>query len=210
MSFTVPQTIVFASLFIFSVVIHEVSHGLAADREGDPTPRLAGRLTLNPLAHLDPIGSFLLPLILILTVGFAFGYAKPVPINPYNFKDQKYGRLKVGAAGICANLIIAIIFGLPVRFLPQVGVFQSIGLFFALIAGINILLAIFNLFPFPPFDGSHIVGSLSPSFERRVNSSPGIQIFSIVFAILFLIYIGIPFIIKPLFNLITGGKIPLF
>jgi Zn-dependent protease len=198
--------------FIYSVIIHELSHGLMADKLGDPTPRLAGRLTLNPLAHLDPFGSFLVPLILILfRSGIVFGWAKPVPVNPYNFKDQKYGELKVGLAGVTSNIILAIIFGLPVRFLPQnIVFFSNISTLFAYIAFINILLAVFNLFPLPPFDGSHVVGSLFQSYDKWIKTNPYIQFVSIFAALIFIIYIGIPLIISPLFTLITGGGVPLF
>jgi Zn-dependent protease len=200
-------------IFLFSVIIHEVAHGLAADSLGDPTPRLAGRLTLNPIPHLDPVGSFIVPLFLILMSlgtgsGFVFGWAKPVPVNPHNFRDQKYGDLKVGAAGVSANLFLALIFGIPVRFLPQnVAFFQNLSLFFSYVTLINLLLAVFNLFPLPPFDGSHIVGTFFPSFERRMSATPGIQFISIILAIFFLLYIGYPLIIAPLTTLITGVPI---
>lgn len=200
------------AIFLFSVIIHEVCHGLMADHLGDPTPRVAGRLTFNPIPHLDPIGSILVPLFLIIMSistggGFVFGWAKPVPVNPYNFRDQKYGKLKVGAAGVIANIILAIIFGISIRFLPTQGFFGNMATFFRYIVWINLLLATFNLFPLPPFDGFHIVSSLSPRFERKVESNPSMQFISIIGAIFFLIYIEIPYIISPLFMLITGGKI---
>lgn len=200
-------------IFLFSVIVHEVAHGLAADSLGDPTPRLAGRLTLNPLPHLDPIGSFIVPLFLILMSigtggGFVFGWAKPVPVNPYNFRDKKYGDLKVGAAGVIANILLALIFGIPIRFLPQnIAFFQNISTFFTYVVWINLLLAVFNLFPLPPFDGSHIVGNFFPAFKRKMEANPSIQFISIIGAVFFLLYIGGPLIIEPLFKLITGGGI---
>lgn len=204
--------IIIIIIFLFSVIIHEISHGLVADSLGDPTPRLAGRLSLNPIKHLDPIGSFLVPLFLIISrVDFVFGWAKPVPVNPYNFRDQKYGRFKVGIAGITANIALAVIFGLPIRFLPQdVPFFQNLSTIFAFISGINLLLAVFNLFPLPPFDGFHIFFSFSPKLEYKMQSLGYIQFISFFIAILFILFIGIPYIIKPLFSLITGGKVPLF
>ena len=219
--------IILIIIFLFSVIVHEVCHGLMADSLGDSTPRLAGRLSLNPFRHLDPIGSFLVPLFLIISrIGFVFGWAKPVPVNPYNFRDQKYGMLKVSIAGISANIGLALIFGLPVMFLPSpnitlsqifnggiglqgLGYFQRLSIVFATICWVNLLLAIFNLFPLPPFDGYHIFATFFPKFERKVSSIAAIQFISIIGAIFFLIFIGIPFIIRPLFMLITGGKIPL-
>lgn len=193
-------------IFLFSVILHEIAHGIMADSLGDPTPRLAGRLSLNPIRHLDPVGSILIPLFLIISrAGFVFGWAKPVPINPYNFRDQKYGRLKVGVAGVGVNFLLALFFGLPIRFLPQnITFFQNLSNFFAYIVVINLVLGIFNLFPLPPFDGSHIVATFYPFYERRINQSFGIQFFSIFLAIFFLMFIGFPFIIEPLFKLITG------
>jgi Zn-dependent protease len=132
---------------------------------GDPTAKYAGRLTLNPIKHLDPIGSVLLPLFLILSgSSFLVGWAKPVPINPYNFKDQKYGSAKSAIAGPAANLAIALFFGLLLRFLPFSGNLNSQILFsfFAYIVQINLILAIFNLIPIPPLDGSHILFSFLP------------------------------------------------
>jgi len=152
-------------IFIFSVVIHEVSHGAMAYYLGDPTAKYAGRLTLNPISHLDPIGSVLLPLILVLSRSpFLVGWAKPVPINPYNFKDQKYGPAKTAVAGPAANLIVALFFGLLLRFLPFFGITntQLLYNFFAYIVEINLLLAVFNLVPIPPLDGSHVLFSFLP------------------------------------------------
>ena len=120
-------TIIFVLIILlFSIVIHEVAHGSVAYSLGDPTAKNAGRLTLNPIPHIDPIGSILLPGVLILMSvalgggGIIFGWAKPVPINPYNFRDQKYGEVKVALAGPGANLLIALVFGLVLRFLPDI------------------------------------------------------------------------------------------
>ncbi len=195
-------------VFLFSVIIHEVSHGFMANYLGDPTPRLAGRLSLNPLAHLDPIGSFLVPLMLIIfQTGFVFGWAKPVPVNPYNFRDQKYGQLKVGIAGISANFLLAIIFGFLLRILPTGNFFfENLSQVFSLICRVNLLLAIFNLFPLPPFDGFHIFFSASPRLEYKISSISGIQFISFFLAIAFMIYAGFH-IVNWLFVIITGGKI---
>jgi Zn-dependent protease len=156
-------SIIFSLLvLLFSVVIHEVSHGLAALSLGDVTAKYEGRLTLNPLKHLDFFGSFLLPLLLLVFTfgkGPLFGWAKPVPINPYNFRDQKWGALKVALAGPLSNIILAVFFGLIIRFLPMTPVFFDL---FSMIVLLNLVLAFFNLIPIPPLDGSHILFSLLP------------------------------------------------
>ncbi|MDP2951024.1 MAG: site-2 protease family protein, partial [bacterium] len=147
------------SILLFSVTIHEVSHGLMAERLGDDTAKRAGRLTLNPLKHLDLVGSFLVPLALfLLKAGFIIGWAKPVPVNPFNFRDQKYGQAKVAVAGPLSNLTIALFFGLILRFvhLPYPW-FGAVAAVFVMIILINLVLAVFNLTPLPPFDGSHIL-----------------------------------------------------
>jgi Zn-dependent protease len=111
-----PLSVIFSiAVLIMSVVVHEVSHGYAAERLGDPTARLQGRLTLNPLSHLDPVGSFLVPFLTYATTGVAFGWAKPVPYNPYNLRNQKWGEAIVAAAGPISNLIIAFLFGMLIR-----------------------------------------------------------------------------------------------
>lgn len=142
-------------VLLFSIIIHEIAHGSVAYSLGDPTAKYAGRLTLNPLKHLDLFGSVILPLLLLITRSpMLFGYAKPVPINPYNFRNQKWGSLKVAVAGPTANFSIAIIFGLSVRFLNLP---EQIAYFFMLVAFYNILLGLFNLIPIPPLDGSWIL-----------------------------------------------------
>jgi len=147
-------------ILLISITFHEYAHGWMAHRLGDPTPKDNGRLTLNPLAHIDPFGTVILPiLLLIISRGsFAIGYAKPVPINPYHFRNPKKGIRLVGAAGPLANFIMAIILTLilKIKILP----FPEI-----IILGIvlNLILALFNLIPIPPLDGSKILASLLPS-----------------------------------------------
>ena len=153
------------AILLMSVVIHEFSHGWMAYRLGDPTAKHYGRLTLNPLAHLDFWGSFIVPLmIFVLSGGRAiFGWAKPVPFNPYNLRPQRYGEALVGVAGPAANLTVALVFGLALRFMPESALVLT-GLFqiFSLIVILNLLLAIFNLVPIPPLDGSRILFTLLP------------------------------------------------
>ena len=161
-------------ILIFSIVVHEVSHGAMANYLGDPTAKYAGRLTLNPIKHLDPIGSVILPIFLILMAkftggGIIFGWAKPVPINPYNFRDQKYGSAKVALAGPGSNLAIALFFGLILRFFPDVSAIPGLPLMFSYIVYINILLAVFNLLPVPPLDGSKLLFAVLPSSMDSVK-----------------------------------------
>jgi len=136
-------------IFLFSIIIHEVSHGAMADYLGDPTAKNEGRLTLNPINHLDPIGSILVPLILIISrVGIIFGWAKPVPVNPFNLRDKVYGQAKVALAGPLANILVALIFGMALRFLPflfSARIGENLIIIFSYIVWINLLLAIFNL-----------------------------------------------------------------
>src|SRR3989344_8064105 len=137
-------------IILFSGIIHEYTHGWMADRLGDSTARDAGRLTLNPLAHIDAWGSILMPALIFIGTGggLIFGYAKPVPFNPYNLRDQKYGVAKVAVAGPLANLITALFFGLFLRLVPGLS-FSLISLLVVIIQ-INLVLLVFNLLPIPP------------------------------------------------------------
>ena len=154
-------------------MIHEIAHGSVAYSLGDPTAKNEGRLTLNPLKHIDVFGSIILPLLLLVSSfvlgggGIIFGWAKPVPINPYNFKDRKWGSLKVAIAGPATNFGVAIFFGLMIRFLNlpvQTNFFQ----FISIIVIYNFSLGIFNLLPIPPLDGSHILFSILQVRSQKV------------------------------------------
>lgn len=163
--------IIIALIFIFSVIIHEVSHGLAALWQGDPTAKYADRLTLNPVKHIDPVGSVLVPLITYFAGGFIFGWAKPVPYNPYNLRDQKYGPALVGAAGPLSNILVALVFGFFLRVLLVTGQVSAagesaIGSVFSFAIMINVLLAFFNLIPIPPLDGSKLLFTFLPIREE--------------------------------------------
>lgn len=155
-------------ILVFSIIIHEVAHGTMANYLGDPTAKNVGRLTLNPLKHIDPVGSIILPIFLILMnkitgAGFIFAWAKPVPINPYNFRHPKYDSAKVALAGPAANLAIALFFGLWLRFSSSISSLPIPPEMFSYIVFINLLLAIFNLLPIPPLDGSHLLFAFLPS-----------------------------------------------
>lgn len=153
-------------ILITSVVIHEVAHGLAAYKLGDPTAKYEGRLTLNPIKHLDPIGSILAPgILIILNAPFLFGWAKPVPFNPYNLKHPRRDEALIALAGPLSNVILAIAVALVYRALmPDQGTVLSV-ILLTFIA-INLVLAVFNLVPIPPLDGSKIVFSVFPSIAE--------------------------------------------
>jgi len=194
-------------IFLFSAIIHEVSHGWMAHHLGDDTAKAAGRLTLNPLKHLDPFGSILFPLMLILLNSrIIFGWAKPVPINPFNFRDKKYGSAKVAAAGPLSNVLIAVFFGLLIRFLPlsRFSFGSGLMLSFGYIVWVNLLLAIFNLIPVPPLDGSHLLFAFLPRrFDEAKIFLARYGLFILILFIFFFFQFLIP-IINFFFTLIVG------
>ena len=195
------------SILIFSVIIHEISHGFVALYFGDKTAQYEGRLTLNPIKHLDLFGSIVLPLFLYLTgTGFIIGWAKPVPYNPYNLRKRNISEPLIALAGPASNFFVATVFGIIVRGLlssdfsnlPLVGIFS-------LVVFINISLGIFNLIPIPPLDGSKILFSLLP-----VNMKHNFQQISERYGliIILMVIMFLPNFISPiifsLFKLITG------
>jgi Zn-dependent protease len=200
--------ITYIIVLLFSVIIHELAHGYTAEALGDPTARLAGRLTLNPLRHIDMMGSVLLPLLLIITHSpILLGWAKPVPFNPYNFtRHRRWGGALVAIAGPLSNILIAVIFTIIIRLAPSLGMSGNAP--FMTIAGtivlLNITLTIFNLLPIPPLDGHHVLFALlSPRYERIkkfiMRYSP--VLFLVVF---FLIWGWVERIIVFVFHLMTG------
>ena len=195
-------------VFLFSIIIHEVSHGAMAYRLGDPTAKNMGRLTFNPLKHLDLYGSVLLPLIIFSLSGgrFIFGSAKPVPYNPYNLRDKKFGNLKVAIAGPGSNFLIALVLGLVIRFFAGPIMLLSFGKVFisliAFIVFVNLLLFLFNLLPFPPFDGSKIMYDL---FPRQWASIMRMEVVGI-FLGLFIAYLFLSPLTNFFFGLIVGQK----
>ena len=216
----VANTILSLVVLIFSVIAHEVAHGYAANSLGDPTARLSGRLTLNPLPHIDLIGSVLLPALLIFSGSpILFGWAKPVPYNPYNLKNSRWGEALVAVAGSATNILLAVIFGLIVRFgstpLAAGGTLIPISALAlaATIAFVNLFLGLFNLIPFPPLDGftalrAALPWHLSSGFlhlERRIRAMGAVSL--VLFLVVFSYLFAGPFfnLVLWLFGLITGG-----
>ena len=189
-------------ILVMSVVIHELSHGYTAELLGDPTPRLQGRLTLNPLKHLDLFGSIIVPIITSLA-GFTFGWAKPVQWNPYNVKNKRWGEFMIAIAGPLANLSIAVVFGLIVRFAGASLPASFIQIVFYVIA-INIVLAIFNLIPLPPLDGSKVLFAILP--PSMINVRESLERYSIFFFLILVFFLWrfVEPIIPWVFQLITG------
>jgi Zn-dependent protease len=187
-------------ILIFSVILHELAHGYMAFSLGDPTAKYEGRLTFNPLKHLDPFGSVILPLLLFIThVPILIGWAKPVPINPYNFRDQKWGEIKVSLAGPATNFAIAVIFGLLIRFFYGILPTNLIE-FFVIIVNLNLVLAIFNLVPIPPLDGSWILFHFLPDSFFKVKMF--LQQYGTVVLVFFLFFGG-PTVVGYFVNLFS-------
>ena len=198
-------------VLIFSIVVHEVAHAWVALKEGDDTAQSLGRITLNPISHLDPIGSFLVPLILFfMPGGFIFGWAKPVPIDPRKFRDFRGGDIRVSMAGIVSNLILAVVFMLmAVVFIKLQGAFpfgeSTLGFLirtarFGVL--INLILAVFNLVPIPPLDGSHVVYHFLPRAWRAGYQQAG------RYGILVLI--GLAYLYPPFFSIVLWPVFALF
>lgn len=207
MEISLPILIFELAVLVFSVMAHEVAHGVVANKLGDPTAKLAGRLNFNPLNHLDPVGSILVPLILYFSTGVVFGWAKPVPYNPENLKNPKKGAGLIAAAGPATNFLIAIAFGIILRllsFLPLESAMPSFYLasFLNIIIVLNLSLAVFNFIPIPPLDGSKILFMFMPGSWYRVRLY--LERYELVWIILILL-LGFQFIrpiVTFLYNLI--------
>ncbi len=201
---------------IMSIVLHEMAHGLAANALGDPTARLQGRLSPNPLVHIDPLGSVIIPAILVFSgAGLLFGWAKPVPYNPYNLNNQKWGEALVSVAGPAMNILLALIFAMLIRSAGTLGLNDTFTSLATYIVYMNILLACFNLIPFPPLDGSKILPAILPfSLQLKYqNFSRSMERYGFFATILFIfIFINLfwgPFsaLIGNIFELMTGIRL---
>ena len=192
-------------VIIISAVFHEYAHAWAAFRLGDPTAKNAGRLTLNPIVHIDLWGTVIIPLVLLYASGIFIGWAKPVPYNPYNLRDQRYGNLKVAIAGPAINLLIALVLGLVLRFSSLFASVSFISPIFWQLLGfvvfVNIFLAMFNLIPIPPLDGSKVLGDLFPRLSYNIARLG----FFGLFIALFLAFIILPPIANGIFWFFTGN-----
>ncbi len=204
--------ILFSSLIIlfFSIVLHEVAHGLMAERHGDPTARMMGRITLNPLVHIDPVGTILLPLIMIVFGSpFIFGWAKPIPINPRNLNNPKRDMMWIALAGPATNFVLSLFLALIFRVLVRPGTIAETILFYGVT--INLVLAFINLIPIPPLDGSRILSGLLPdryNFRLAQLERYG---FIILIPILFIVFrLFMPMILGISFRLIGGVPLAFF
>lgn len=216
---------------IISAIFHEYAHGWVAHKLGDDTAKNAGRLTLNPLAHIDPVGSILLPLILVISkAGFLIGWAKPVPYNPYNLRDPKYGDLKVALGGPGTNFLLALLFGIAARLAPLAsGLKQSLAINFfqgnndfllnqmhgslaasifalsIIVIYVNLLLMVFNLIPFPPLDGSKILMAFLPyDWQMKMHRIEPYGIMILLFLLMFNFLSFIWPLVIFLFSIIAG------
>jgi Zn-dependent protease len=190
------------AVLVMSVVVHEVAHAVVADHLGDPTARLAGRVSLNPLRHLDIFGSLIVPFILAIThAGIMFGWAKPVPVNQYNLRGR-HAEVWVSFAGPFSNLAIAVVFGALIRFAGEAlpVSFLSIS---AMVVLINIVLAVFNLVPLPPLDGSKILFSFLPPNSSLADFLSHYSLFVLLFFVFFLWQFLFP-VVRLLFEVLTG------
>ncbi|MGH7570940.1 MAG: site-2 protease family protein [Gemmatimonadota bacterium] len=180
-------------VLLFSVVVHECAHGYAAEWWGDPTARMLGRLTLNPVPHIDLFGSILVPGFLILSgANFLFGWAKPVPVTPENFRDRRLGDITVSLAGPASNVVLALGFAgilLMARMLGAGNTASVLSQFCVYGIFLNFILAVFNLLPIPPLDGSHVVASLLP--RRLAYRYRSMGAFGFVIVLLLLIVPGV-------------------
>jgi Zn-dependent protease len=203
----VLDIVVIAILLLISLPFHEFSHALAAYRLGDSTARLFGRLTLDPRAHLDPVGALMLAITVF--AGFGLGWAKPTPVNPINLRNGKWGEAIVAAAGPLSNLVLAIAAAIPLRFMLALGIDVPYLLnILAAFVFINILLMVFNFIPIPPLDGSKVLYAfLDPATAFRVR--PMLEQYG---PLLLLLLILLPSFggLNPLAAIFTGIAQPLF
>lgn len=206
----IQKIAIFALPVIFAITVHEAAHGYAARHFGDLTAHQAGRITLNPLKHIDPFGTLLLPAMTIMLGGVLFGWAKPVPVNFANLKSPKKDMLWVAAAGPAANLVMAVFWIMVLKIVPAVPAFMTLPLGLMAKAGItiNIILMVLNLLPLPPLDGGRIAVSLLPNDLARQFAKIEPYGFFILIALLFTGLLGA--ILLPMMHLVEGVLFQLF
>jgi Zn-dependent protease len=201
---SIATIILFIAILVISVVIHEVSHGYMADYLGDPTARLKGRLTINPIPHLDIFGSIVVPALLAISgTGVIFGWAKPVPYNPHNISNR-YGSALVAVVGPVSNFLLAIIAGIVLRIAP-IAAGSAFGTFLVGVILVNIVLGVFNLVPIPPLDGSKILFDFLPARFNHIRDQLERYGFIILLFFIFFAIELIQPVIAWLFNLLVGG-----
>jgi len=194
-------------VLIISAIVHEVAHGYAALYLGDPTAKNLGRLTLDPRPHIDIFGSILVPLFLVVTNSqFIFAWAKPVPYNPRNLRDPKYGELKVAIAGPLTNVLIAFVFAIILRFFVNFMSPQFV-LVLGLIVFINVLLAVFNMIPLPPLDGSKVLAAFLPYKYTMAMHRIGLGGLFLIIFLFFMFSRVLYLIILFFFNVLVGGNV---
>lgn len=188
-----------------SAIFHEYMHGWMADQLGDPTARYAGRLTLNPKSHIDPIGTLLLPLSLFfMSAGnLLFAYAKPVPYNPYNLRNQRWGSVAVALAGPGGNFVLAFIFGLMTQFFAG----SVLGMVLSIVVYANVVLGVFNCVPIPPLDGSKLLYALLPP-RLSEQAQAFFDRYGIIVLLAFIFFFSswISPVIRVVYNFFTGGQ----
>ena len=209
------ETAIFAIvILIFSVIIHEVAHGFMALKLGDPTAKNAGRLTLNPLPHIDPMGSIILPVMLALLPGaFIIGWAKPVPYNPYNLSNKKWGDTLVSVAGPLSNIVVAVVFGLLLRAAFVLGfATETLVNAVSIIVLVNLILAFFNLLPIPPLDGSKVLSAILPwharmkymQFQNLISQYGIVAMIGFIFILVYFLWPVFQALISLVFTVLTG------
>jgi len=214
-AFTIRQILISVIPILIAIILHEVAHGFVAYKLGDPTAKVMGRLTLNPVSHIDPIGTILMPLLLyVFTNGqFVFGYAKPVPINPYNFRNPKRDMAIASIGGPATNIALAVISTLLLKYVliplsiiasaaAVARIFEPLAMMLKASIVINVILATFNMIPIPPLDGGRVLMGLLPTKQASVLGR--IEPFGLLIVILFVATGMANYIVRPVILLILS------
>lgn len=208
--------IIYIVAFLYAVVLHELAHGWVANKYGDDTAKMAGRLSLNPIVHIDPVGSILVPLLLFISSsGFLFGWAKPVPVNPYRLQGGAKSYRLVTVAGVATNLSLAVIAAIILKITTQFFGFDANNLgvvFFTVVLQINLILAVFNSLPLPGFDGFNFLTTFK-STAKLISQTPLANPMFMarygLFVSILLLFLFMPFIGR-IFNFVFGLFIKIF